>query len=101
MSDERTTETAGPAPIKWPMEFRLTKNITAHDEELSVLVLRMPEGKDVFKFGLLDGLDREQFLPLVSALAGVPPRTVEAMAAEDILKLATRLTRFFIQAATE
>lgn len=102
MSNETSTATAaGPAPITWPLEFPISTVVQAHGEDTRVLILREPTGDDVFKFGLLDGLDRDQFLPLVASLASVPEGTVRKLPAGDVLKLASKLTRFFIQAAAE
>ncbi|MRI57627.1 phage tail assembly protein [Methylobacterium sp. DB1607] len=99
MSDETNATATGPAPIKWPLEFPLSAVVEAHGEDTKVLILRAPTGDDVFKFGLLDGLQNEQFLPLVARLAGVPEGTIRKLPAEDVLALATKLARFFIQAA--
>lgn len=92
---------ASPDAIKWPLEFPLSSVVDAHGESIKVLILREPTGDDVFRFGLLDGLHRDQFLPLVARLASVPELTVKKLPAADVLKLASKLTRFFIQAAME
>ncbi len=88
-----------PRAITFPYEFRLTKTVKAHDEDLRVLVLREPTGDDVLRFGLLDGLESSQFAPLVVSLAAVPMGTVKSMSARDTLSLATVLSRFFQWAA--
>lgn len=98
------SDTATPAPVKpitWPMEFPLSEPVQSGDDLLGCLVLRRPTGDDVIRFGLLDGLASEQFVPLVVRLAAVPETTVRRMPADDLLKLATRLTRFFVRAAED
>lgn len=99
MSDEAPTPKRDPREITWPLEFPLSKTVTAHDEEIRVLILREPTGDDVLKFGLLEGLDASQFFPLVARLATVPEGTLKKVPARDLLSLGTVLSRFFQWAA--
>ncbi|MFY9293358.1 MAG: phage tail assembly protein [Methylorubrum rhodinum] len=96
----RATADRDPRDIDFPFEFRLSKPVSAHDEDLIVLTLREPLGEEVLKFGLLEGLSAEQFFPLVARLAAVPELTLKKMAAKDILRLGTILNRFFSWAAS-
>lgn len=88
-----------PREITFPYDFRLSKPVQAHGEDHLVLTLREPTGADVLEFGLLEGFEPAQFVPLVGRLAKVPDGTIKSMAARDLLSLATVLSRFFQWAA--
>lgn len=100
-ADTQDAETPAPAPEirAWPYEFKLSRQVKAHGDDMICLVLDAPSGKEVFEFNLLTGLTQDQVRPLISRLANVPASTVDTMAAEDLIALAARLSRFFSRAA--
>ncbi|MGU3662021.1 phage tail assembly protein [Methylobacterium fujisawaense] len=99
------TETAAPAVAKhpeitsWPYEFALSKPLTVGQDTVQFLSLQEPTAADAFKFGLLTGLAADQVRGLVASLAVTPPPVIDKISAVDIIILATRLSRFFNQAA--
>jgi hypothetical protein len=99
MAETPTTPERDHREITWPYEHPLAQAVRAHDDMIQVLVLREPTGEEVLEFGLLEGLDAEQFFPLVSKLASVPTSTLKKIGARDILSLGTVLSRFFVWAA--
>ncbi|WP_267355623.1 MULTISPECIES: hypothetical protein [unclassified Methylobacterium] len=100
-SDGQEAEAPAAAPeiLVWPYEFQLSRQVKAHGDDMICLVLDAPSGKEVFEFNLLTGLTQDQVRPLISRLAKVPASTVDTMAAEDVIALAARLSRFFNRAA--
>ena len=99
MAETMQTPIRDPREITWPLEFPLSKPVEAHGEQVQVLILREPTGKDVIDFGLLEGFDADQFVPLVTRLAAVPTPTIARIPASDVLRLGTVLSRFFVWAA--
>jgi hypothetical protein len=63
------------------------------------LSLREPVGEELVKFNLLEGLSADQFIPLVACLSATPPPVLLKVPAADLMRLATRLNRFFVWAA--
>lgn len=68
----------------------LTKPVQAHGDEVAVLELRKPTGKDIRVCGMpyrIEAgavvIDAAACAKLIAGLAAVPPSTVDALAASD------------------
>jgi len=85
------------------MKFPLSKPIKANGEEVSVLELREPEGKDLIEIGMPMSFDAEGQTELkmkviakyISRLASIPPTSVYAISPQDLLEIAMEIVGFF------
>ncbi|CAM6712775.1 phage tail assembly protein [Leclercia adecarboxylata] len=85
-------------------EIKLTTAVRAHGEDLYVLELREPTGKDVRELGfpyLTTGdagikLDAGVIAKYVSRLAGIPLSSVDAMSPADLNSISWDVAGFFL-----
>ena len=63
----------------------LAKPIQAHGETLTALVFRDPCARDLREFKIGDATVGN-FIPVIAALAGIPPSSVESMHPADIFE---------------
>lgn len=91
---------AAPAPIEWPLVEEFGRSVSVPGGELDRLELREPTVNDLLKHGILDGsIDGERIVNLVGDLSGKPAPVIKAIPGKVILRLSTKLTRFFAEAA--
>jgi len=95
-----TTLPTPDAPVSGAFTFTLTKKIKAHGEDISVLNIREPSGKDIIEFGNPVRVDLQMNERTMQAqivnLCAVPPSSVAQMSARDWNTLAFEmLARFF------
>ena len=64
--------------------LKLSKPISAHGETVSELSFRDPVARDLKEFRIGDATVGN-WLPLIAALAGIPPSSVESMCPADVL----------------
>ncbi|EMO4513048.1 MULTISPECIES: phage tail assembly protein [Enterobacteriaceae] len=85
-------------------EIQLTTAVRAHGEDLFVLELREPTGKDVRELGfpyVTTGdagikLDAGVIAKYVSRLAGIPLSSVDAMSPADLNSISWEVAGFFL-----
>lgn len=87
--------------------MKLSRPIQAHGETLTELTLREPTGKDIrtagapYKMeftasgGQLMHIDTEAVARLISALAGIPPSSVDQLTAKDFNAAQAEVISFF------
>lgn len=82
--------------------IKLSKAIVAHGEELTELTLREPTGKDIRTCGShITGngrggsIDTEAIARYISALAEIPPSSVDLLSGADFLKAQSAVLGFF------
>jgi|GEM_PF-1673335 len=75
--------------VTFPHVIKLEEPVEAHGEEIKQLTIRKPKGKDLMSLPLtIEGTALT--LPtreLASALAEVPPSTIDDLCAEDAIKV--------------
>ena len=89
-------------------EIQLTTAVRAHGEDLYVLELREPTGKDVRELGfpyVTTGdagikLDAGVIAKYVSRLAGIPLSSVDAMSPADLNGISWEVAGFFLGTST-
>ena len=85
-------------------EIKLSKSVRAHGDELYVLELREPTGKDVRELGFpytASGdagvkMDAGVIAKYISRLAGVPPSSVDEMQPSDLNTVSWEIVGFFL-----
>ncbi|MBC6499942.1 phage tail assembly protein [Citrobacter freundii] len=85
-------------------EIKLSKSVRAHGDELYVLELREPTGKDVRELGFpytASGdagvkMDAGVIAKYISRLAGVPPSSVDEMQPSDLNTISWEIVGFFL-----
>lgn len=85
-------------------EIKLSKPVRAHGEDIHILEIREPTGKDVRELGFpytTTGdagvkLDAGVVAKYVSRLAGVPPSSVDEMSPADLNNLSWEVASFFL-----
>lgn len=85
-------------------EIKLSKSVRAHGDELHVLELREPTGKDVRELGFpytASGdagvkMDAGVIAKYVSRLAGVPSSSVDEMQPSDLNTISWEIVGFFL-----
>lgn len=85
-------------------EIKLSKSVRAHGDELYVLELREPTGKDVRELGFpytASGdagvkMDAGVMAKYISRLAGVPPSSVDEMQPSDLNTISWEIVGFFL-----
>ncbi|WP_285130905.1 phage tail assembly protein [Leclercia adecarboxylata] len=90
-------------------EIQLTTAVRAHGEDLYVLELREPTGKDVRELGfpyVTTGdagikLDAGVIAKYVSRLAGIPLSSVDAMSPADLNSISWDVASFFLGASAQ
>ncbi|QIM43933.1 phage tail assembly protein [Leclercia adecarboxylata] len=90
-------------------EIQLTTAVRAHGEDLFVLELREPTGKDVRELGfpyVTTGdagikLDAGVIAKYVSRLAGIPLSSVDAMSPADLNSISWDVAGFFLGASAQ
>ncbi len=88
-------------------EITLTKPVKAHGEDVHVLELRDPTGKDVRELGFPYQLSADASVMInagvvakyVSRLASIPPSSVDDMAPADLNTLSWEIAGFFLGAS--
>ena len=86
-------------------ELKLNKPIRAHGEDIHVLELREPTGKDVRELGFPymvsgDGgvrMDAGGISKYISRLAGIPPSSVDEMLPADLNAISWEVVSFFLR----
>ncbi len=68
-----------------PVTLKLVKPISAHGELVAELTIREPTARDLKEFRIGDPTVGN-FLPLIAALAGIPPSSVEALHPADVFE---------------
>ena len=63
----------------------LSRSIVAHGETLTALVFRDPCARDLKDFKIGDATVGN-FIPVIAALAGIPPSAVESMHPADLFE---------------
>lgn len=89
-------------------EIKLSKSVRAHGDELYVLELREPTGKDVRELGFpytASGdagvkMDAGVIAKYISRLAGVPPSSVDEMQPSDLNTISWEIVGFFLGSST-
>ncbi|HZW50758.1 MAG TPA: phage tail assembly protein, partial [Rudaea sp.] len=88
-------------PIQWPYDFELSKSAEAHGETVTMLTLRAPTASELLAAGLFDAdVSGPQLLDLIATLAGKAPALIRALPGLEMLRLTTKLSRVFRQAAS-
>jgi hypothetical protein len=91
------------------IDFELSKPIKAHGEEIHVLKLREPTGKDVRECGYAIEISKGKGISIkesaifdyIERLAGIPPSSVDQLAPYDLLMLGALISGFFAPAIPE
>ncbi|AIJ07311.1 phage tail assembly protein [Edwardsiella anguillarum] len=85
-------------------EIKLSKSIRAHGEDIHVLEMREPTGKDVRELGFpymtsSDAgvkMDSGVIAKYISRLAGIPPSSVDEMQPADLNTISWDILGFFL-----
>lgn len=86
-------------------ELQLTKPVRAHGDDISVLELSEPTGKDVRELGLPYSVGADQCVSIntgivakyIERLAKVPPSTVDDMSPSDLNTISWVVAGFFLK----
>jgi hypothetical protein len=86
--------------ITWPYTHTFAKPALVAGDEIRELVLNEPTTADLLEFGVFDGaFHGRNIIAMVAKLSGNAPSIIERLPGVETLKLATRLSGFFGQAA--
>lgn len=92
-----------------PLAHPLSKPISAHGEQITILHWREPTGGDIEKAGnpiainttpgddnARVAFDERKMAAMISQLAGIPPSSVRQLSARDWNAIAFKIFRFFL-----
>jgi phage terminase large subunit-like protein len=105
---KRTEATTADA-VEYALEFTLSKPIQAYGEDVSVLKMRKPTGKDLIQVGnpvtfyphvepVKIEHDMGRVVQMAARMANVPSSSIERMDPDELTALAWAISPFFIPA---